>query len=293
MYPLDRRRIAIHAYVMFQSLRKVAIIVQTSHTTVARWLRNPDRKKYVRNSTTKASLIADTIRLAISNDPFISIQKMKSIVRDLFHFTVSSELLRTVIRKNGFTRKKARFFSKPNSLESLTTQFVAKRNSFISNNYNFVSLDETSFGRHGKNMMGYSRRGSQLRIQRKFDRITTISSLVIASKNQIIHREDSVGSFNTNKFCNFLSSLDLPLNTVILLDNVRFHHSKLAAEIAKRKQFILLFVPPYSPWFNPIEGIFSIVKRDFYKNGDIENAFKSVTQSHCSAFFGKSLSINV
>jgi transposase len=90
-------------------------------------------------------------------------------------------------------------------------------------------------------------------------------------------------------FRDFLEALDLPQNTVILLDNVRFHHSKVCKEVAIRKGFELLYVPPYSPWFNPIEGIFSIVKREFYKGSSIDASFDKVTESHCNAFFQKSL----
>ena len=49
MYALDRRKLATHVYSLIKSLRKAAIILQVSHTTVARWLRSPERKKYSRS----------------------------------------------------------------------------------------------------------------------------------------------------------------------------------------------------------------------------------------------------
>ena len=58
-----------------------------------------------------------------------------------------------------------------------------------------------------------------------------------------------------------------------MLDNVSFHHSKVCKEVAYAKGYDLLFVPPYYPWFNPIEGIFSVVKRSFYKGATIQQAF--------------------
>ena len=130
-------------------------------------------------------------------------------------------------------------------------------------------MDETSFGRHGRVVYGYSPRGEQLKIQRKTSRMTIVSSLTVVSDKEIIHRQEVKGSFNTLLFCSFLESLSLPVGTVILLDNVAFHRSKKASEVANLKGYIFLFTPPYSPWFNPIEGVFSIVKRDFYKHGSI------------------------
>lgn len=135
-------------------------------------------------------------------------------------------------------------------------------------------------------MKGYSPKGQVLAIKRNQPRITTTSSLVIVSDCEIVGLH---GSFNTERFCTFLESLSLPAGSVILLDNVRFHHSVLAREIVERKAWQFLFTPPYSPWFNPIEGVFSIIKRDFYKHQDIVKAFGTITSSHCKAFFSKYL----
>lgn len=37
MYPLDRRKVAIHIYSVVSSLRKTALLLNISHSTVARW----------------------------------------------------------------------------------------------------------------------------------------------------------------------------------------------------------------------------------------------------------------
>lgn len=140
-------------------------------------------------------------------------------------------------------------------------------------------------------MNGYSPVGKQLRVKRSLPRMTTMSSIVVASCEEVIQRVDRNGSFNTISFCSFLESLNVSRGTVVLLDNVSFHHSKAAKAIAESKGLVLLFTPPYSPWFNPIEGIFSIVKREYYKDGSIERAFKTVNRAHCQAFFQKSLTI--
>jgi hypothetical protein len=42
--------------------------------------------------------------------------------------------------------------------------------------------------------------------------------------------------------------------------------------------------------FNPIEGVFSIVKRHYYKFLDISRSFDQVTVSHINAFLKHSLS---
>ena len=190
------------------------------------------------------------------------------------------------------TRKKARFFGSPKNLQEKTDSFLIQRTKYINEEKVWFSLDETSFGRNGKQMMGYAPKGHQLRIKRNQPSMKTISSLVIASQNGIFKQKEYVGSYNTELFMSFLNELNLPNNSVILLDNVSFHHSKQVKEWASRNNICLLFTPPYSPWYNPIEGVFSIVKRSFYKHGDIEEAFATVQNQHCSAFFNKSFSDN-
>ena len=41
MYPIDRRHQAQHIYYILQSLRKTALFLQVSHTTISRWIKLP------------------------------------------------------------------------------------------------------------------------------------------------------------------------------------------------------------------------------------------------------------
>lgn len=49
---------------------------------------------------------------------------------------------------------------------------------------------------------------------------------------------------------------------MVILDNFRSHHSKLATETAKKLKIDLVFLPPYSPDLNPIEFIWKTIKRE-------------------------------
>ena len=92
MYPLDRRKLAIHVYSLFNSLWKVAKILKVSHTTVSRWLRNPE-KKYTRK------VVPNYRNFEGLN---ISILSIKQIIKDTFKF----ELIRVAIQSMNLTRKK-------------------------------------------------------------------------------------------------------------------------------------------------------------------------------------------
>ncbi len=202
MYPIDRRALAAHIYSLVSSLRQTANLLQTSHSTISRWLRDPKRKQYVRSCKCKGTTISEAVRVAIVNDPFISIIKLQKLIFDTFSFKVSRELIRLVIKKHGLTRKKAKFFSAP-KIDKKTNEFLNQRETYKRLNYKFLSLDETSFGRNTKAAYGYAMKNKPLSIKRKQCRRTTVSSIAIMSNTQIVKRQTVVGSYNTVLFCAF------------------------------------------------------------------------------------------
>lgn len=290
MYSLDRRVVALHVYSMLSSLRKTALMIGVSHSTVGRWVKQPKKQPYPkRKQALKVDQIVDLINITIQQNPFSTLSTLRDLIKETIKIDTSRELIRTVIKANKYSRKQARFYGEPKNLKERTIAFVQERDQMIAKGYQFVSVDETSFGRSSSRVMGYSRRGIKLFVRKRVPHVTTVSCAACVSKDGLVAKESRSGSYNTDHFLSFLKSLQLVPKTVILLDNVPFHHSKCIKEHCLSKGWHLLFVPPYSPWYNPIEFCFSVVKRHYYKHHDIEKAFESLTQHHCQAFFDKSL----
>ena len=53
----------------------------------------------------------------------------------------------------------------------------------------------------------------------------------------------------------------IPEWSVVIMDNASFHRKKVLRAIAERYGIIVLFLPPYSPDFNPIEKSWANFKR--------------------------------
>jgi len=119
--------------------------------------------------------------------------------------------------------------------------------------------------------------------------MSSISVCACASKHGWIRTMKKDGSFNKATFLEFLQALNIPPFSVLLLDNIRFHHSKEVKDYLKSFDIIPLYTPPYSPWFNLIEGCFSIVKKAFAAIQSIDEAFLSLQPKHFLSFFQKSL----
>ena len=61
---------------------------------------------------------------------------------------------------------------------------------------------------------------------------------------------------------------------IVLMDNVQFHKTALVKETLKEKGLYAEYVPPYSPQFNPIETVFSVLKRRARRFVDTEGALR-------------------
>lgn len=72
------------------------------------------------------------------------------------------------------------------------------------------------------------------------------------------------GAINQIAFEKFVEAILVPtLNPgdLVILDNLSSHKSKRTADLIRAAQADLLFLPPYSPDFNPIENAFSKYKQ--------------------------------
>lgn len=290
MYSKDVRKIAERLYKNILSFRKVALIIGSSHSSIYRWLNYPIKNRKIQIKKLNSQTILDSIILYIKTHPFCSVKDVNQIFFKTYNINVSDELVRLTIKNScNFTKKRARYFSQPKNEKEKLTTFLNKRKIFVNDNRTFVSIDETSFGRNFSPAIGYAIKGQRLNIKRLTPRITTCSVLAVVSKIHPIIFKEKIGSFNTDSFCDFLNTLNFPKKTVFLLDNVSFHHSRKVKELFELKDWDFLYIPPYSPIFNPIEGVFSIVKRNYYKFMNIKNAFSSVTASHINSFFNHSM----
>jgi len=285
MYSSDFKSLAIKLYHKIKSLRKVSIMIETSHSSISRWINYNYKTRKIAYKKLDRPVIIDSIILYINSHPFCSIRDIHNMLLKIFKLSVSLELIRLCIKKNNFTKKRARYFSKPKNDEEKLVEFLDKRQQYNNEGRKFISIDESSFGRNYLPAIGYSKKGERLYVKRPKSNIITKSVVTAVSIGDPIVFLKKSGSFNTESYCNFLNSLSFPSKSVLLMDNVRFHHSLKVRELASNKGWDILYVPPYSPVFNPIEGVFSIVKRHYQKFLNIEESFASVSGKHIESFF--------
>ena len=112
------------------------------------------------------------------------------------------------------------------------------------------------------------------------------------------------GGVDGNNFCDYIERSLLPAmmpfdgvnpRSILIMDNAPIHHDQQVQDLVDNAGCLLWFLPGYSPDMNPIEEVFSQMKRSLQSNAAVyqscENprliiysAFMEVTAADCVAY---------
>ena len=212
----------------------------------------------------------------ILNDIYLNINKK-----------ISKPSICRILKSNNISRKRCniRVVCKDiNKIEEIRKDFSkdVHYEDFIE--YEFI--DETSFCIDDIVNYGYSKKGKEIlkitKHSRNKERLTLLSSI---SKDSVKCKLIK-GSVNSDIYLDFISSIkDYLKDRNLVQDNARIHHSKKVKEYAKNNNINMVYNPPYSPEFNPIELIFNKLKKEYRKldhknlEFDIEYCLRKLTNS--------------
>jgi transposase len=129
---------------------------------------------------------------------------------------------------------------------------------------NLVFLDESSINLAYTRL--YGRAKSNQRINEgikdvRFQRQSILSTIRLSGEQVPFIFE---GTLNKELFAEYVKKILSPtlnLDDIVVFDNCSVHHAKLVAEALTACGVNVLFLPPYSPDFNPIELMWAYVKK--------------------------------
>jgi len=172
-----------------------------------------------------------------------------------------------------------------------------------------IYVDEKGWNMHIRKSKGHAVKGepAKLTLVPKGKNITLIGGL---TRVGIIHYRfvESLGEkkrgSNAEDFKLFLTDLfrKIPRNSVVILDNCKIHHSEILEglwDLAKQGYGIdHLYLPPYSPFLNPIEYAWNflqteVAKEEWFNRGDLIQTIKikietAITPEKAESFFNQS-----
>ena len=170
----------------------------------------------------------------------------------------------------------------------------------------FVFIDETGTDRRAAlRRYAYSFRGKPTSAHRWLVRGEHLSTIAMMSQAGELDCKVVTGSVNGDVFYNFVQGNLLPHlmpfnginpHSVVVLDNASIHHVDDIMSMVEEVGALVMFLPPYSPDFNPIEELFSKVKTTAKQyEADLEMqamdleeivlaAFSSITGEDCCSW---------
>jgi transposase len=165
---------------------------------------------------------------------------------------------------------------------------------------NFFFLDELGFNISMRARRGRSPVGQRAVTVVQALRSRNISVCCAINKHSTVYFEKQSTAFNRESFSRFMTVLmDKVEGTgvkpaVFIMDNVRFHKVEEVREGVERRGHILLFLPRYSPFLNPIENMFAQWKQhvrglnsqdeqELLRNIDV--VFGRITSENCMGYY--------
>lgn len=105
------------------------------------------------------------------------------------------------------------------------------------------------------------------------------------------------GGTTKDKFIDYLKDILSPIlrnGDIVVIDNMRTHHSKEVKKVLEDLKIKVIFLPAYSPDFNPIEKMWSKIKSVLRKlkvrtldnlSNAVDSAFSLISPSDCHGWF--------
>ena len=129
---------------------------------------------------------------------------------------------------------------------------------------NIAYIDETGIDTYLFREHGYAPKGQKIYDKisgKKYKRVGIVAAKI---GDKIVAPMEYDGTMDSLLFETWFEHHFLPViktGTAIVMDNASFHRKKQLIYAAQKAGCFLIFLPPYSPQFNPIEKFWSWLKR--------------------------------
>ena len=256
-----------------------------------------DGTNLIHKFTDEVQLILLQVVLA---HPGIKLHELQAELEYLTGTQVATSTICQVLHKNGFSRQRMRLCASQRDAD-IRARFVSEVAIYKADM--FIFLDETGTDRRDVlRRHAYSLRGKPAMAQRLLVRGQRLSSIAIMSLAGVLDCQVVTGNVDGDVYYDFVLKRLLPHlmpfdgtnpHSVVVLDNASIHHVEGIMSIVEDAGALVLYLPPYSPDFNPIEELFSKLKttiKDYeiemeMQEMDLEEivlaAFSNITELDC------------
>ena len=262
MFSKDIHALAIRMYQQIQSYRKLAQLTGISRSTLQRWLTTTSSVVRLPRPN-KASDVLESVRNLLQINQYYTQDELKSKLCGMLGVNISRRTISRCIRRIGFTRKRSRTIVEKEGLDEERRTFRWQLGVIPPDDV--ISIDESAFYFDMKPITGYSKKGTRLKTAVHSKRPQRWTLLMAVSNSRVVDYELFHSSCDAKIFANFVSKLDVAGKRYLMMDNASIHTSECVRMALRSQNLLPLFLPSYSPQFQPIECVFSMVKFQYRK----------------------------
>lgn len=249
--------------------------------------------------------IQNFVRAKVDEKCDTTLHQLKHLVFSQFSVSLSHTSIASLLKDLHYSFKRLKVVTERSVSDDVINNRRIYSKSFqdllaIKDDKKIFFIDEVGFNICMRSKYGYAPLGQTPNRVAPGIRSRNVSICCSMNKSGNIFFRDQPYAFNTKDFYNFINDLlifveSLDLNRcTFVMDNVPFHKNKSIKELIEKNEHELIFLPPYTPQFNPIENMFSKWK-DYIRRREprtVEDLMKLITDgitlispNDCSGFF--------
>ena len=207
-----------------------------------------------------------------------TLEEIKRALLDQFNIPNDKISLSTIhnhLDGNFISYKKLRYISANANTPEVIQERVNYLNQLTSlpENVQQIYIDEANFTIFTRRNMGRSIRGSRAVQAALINGCRKINIIAAVSPNYgWVYHETETDNVDAIRFEVYFKNLIIELKNkypdqkfVFIMDNYSIHRKHELLQLCQAANFLLLFLPPYSPYLNPIERCFSQIKANIKK----------------------------
>jgi transposase len=276
MHSLRTKYLAIlHYTTIFQSLRRVSSLYKVSKSSLSRWVNEKDllkRSRKIKQQCKTINKIDKAVASMVKANPFITMDAIgQKLGADLGLKRSASTVFRSM-RRNRISRKRVK--QRITSSKQLPENYNYPNLRNTLSKPTTISIDEAGFYVTEYPRYGYALKGTKVirNVSHKvLSPVRKISLVLAIDQGRVIAWKINDKPFNQSSFREFIQN-DLAPNvqpgSSIVMDNIAFHRNVEVRKAIQSAGLNVVYIPPYSPDFNPIEQVFSWLKRRLRASGD-------------------------
>lgn len=208
----------------------------------------------------------------------------------------SASSFRRFFKRLGYTRKK----KTGHAAEQSNPQLAEDRANFVNEipeSGRVIYVDETSTPTNLTRLYGRCKSNERLEMAFPHGHRVNLTCVAAITEEEMLSNRIIKGAMNARRFVEWINhdfGKKLKSGDTVIMDNLSVHKTKAVREAIEETGAQLMFLPPYSPDFNPIEKAFSKLKALLRKaekrtvpalRRKIKYIFKRLSSNECAAYF--------